>query len=402
MQRSENQQRICSMCNEVGLRACSGCKSVSYCSIECQQTDWPVHKLLCKFQADLQPPTERHRRGILFPADLTAPQFVWVSCDQRQAEEGEPAWEHSDVKPFLGSGNPSPLRYLVQRNVLRSRDIGHTIEIVGRDAFLIDGSILNQSIVRVTNGVAPHTWKGPILALRKKGLAADPLHYDHITMSDLREVVDYFLTYGDEAVGRTDQTKRTKVKGVRISCEADQTVFRAKKYISVQVPREHPVFTQPTPSCGISKLVELPVLVRKYPADKAWAKDESISGTGYSNQAATFLHLNTDPNSRLLMGWGWAPMQWQNNVGSVLVVRADGKDLSPHHCEVLCSFCQFKMQPLFEDSIEADMDSEQPMSKDAVLQQMTKEKFERYFTQYRASLLAVDPSWSATKSPYLA
>jgi hypothetical protein len=60
------------------------------------------------------------------------------------------------------------------------------------------------------------------------------------------------------------------------------------------------------------------------------------------------------------------------------------------------------MQPLFEDSIEADMDSEQPMSKDAVLQQMTKEKFERYFTQYRASLLAVDPSWSATKSPYLA
>jgi hypothetical protein len=402
MQRSGNQQQICPICNEVGLRACSGCKSISYCSIECQQTDWPVHKLLCKFQADLQPPTERHRRGILFPADLKGPKFAWVSCDLQQAEEDEPAWELSDVKPFLGSGDPFPRRYLVQRNVLRSRDIGHTIEIAFRDSFLIDGSILNQSVVRTTNGVAPHAWKGPVLALRKKGLGLDPLHYDHITMSDFRDVVDYFLTYGGEAVGGTDQTKRTKVKGVKISCEADQKVFGTKKYVSVQVPREHPVFTQATPPCPISELVELPVLVRKYPADKAWAKDKSISGTGYNNQAATFLHLNTDPNSRLLMGWGWAPMEWQNNVGSVIVVRADGKDLSPHHCEVLCTFCQFEMQPLFEDSMGAGMDPENPTSKDAVLQQMTKENFERYFTQYRASWLAEDPSWSATKSPYLA
>ena len=83
-------------------------------------------------------------------------------------------------------------------------------------------------------------------------------------------------------------------------------------------------------------------------------------------------------------------------------MSADGKDLSLHHCEVLCDFCQFKMQPLFEDSIGAGMDPEHPMSKDAVLQQMTKEKFERYFTQYRASQLENDPSWLATQSPYLA
>jgi hypothetical protein len=402
MQHSGNQQRICPICSGVGLRACPGCESISYCTIECQQTDWPVHKLLCEFQAGLQPPTETHRRGILFPADLKVPQFVWVSCDLREAKEDEPAWESSDVKPFLGSGDPFPQRNLVQRNVLRSRDIGHTIEIVARDAFLIDGSIPNQSIIRTTNGGAPHAWKGPVLALRMKGLGRDPLHYDHITMSDFRDVVDYFLAYGDETVGGIDQTKRTKVKGVKISCEADQKVFGAEKYVSVEVPREHPIFTQATPPCGISELVQLPVLVRKYPADKAWAKDESISGTGYNNQAATFLNLSTDTNSRLLMEWGWAPVEWQNKVGSVLVVRADGKDLSPHHCEVLCTFCQFEMQPLFEDSMGSGMDPENPMSKDAVLQKMTKENFDRYFTQYRASWLAHDPSWSAAKSPYLA
>jgi hypothetical protein len=401
MQRSENQQRICPICSENGLRACSVCKVVSYCSIECQQTDWPVHRLLCKFQTELQPPTERHRRGILFPVDLKSPQFVWVSCDLQQEEHGEPAWERSDVNPLLGSGDPFPQRFLVQRNVLRSRDIGHTIEIVAREAFLIDGSILNQSIVRTTNGAAAHSWKGLVLALRMKGLGRDPSHYDHMTMRDFRDVIDYFLAYGDETVGETDQTRRAKVKGVKISCEADQNVFGAEKYVSVQVPRDHPVFTKVTTPCGISALLGLPVLVKKYPADKAWAKNESISGIGYNNQAATFLHLNTDPNSRSLMGWGWAPMEWQNKVGSVLVVRSDGKDLSPHHCEVLCTFCQFKMQPLFEDSMGAGMNPENPMSKDAVLQQMTKKNFERYFTEYRASLLAEDPSWSATKSPYL-
>jgi hypothetical protein len=333
--------------------------------------------------------------------DLKSPQFVWVSCDLQQAEHGEPAWERSDVKPFLGSGDPFPQRFLVQRNVLRSRDIGHTIEIVAREAFLIDGSILNQSIVRTTNGAAAHSWKGPVLALRMKGLGRDPLHYDHMTMRDFRDVIDYFLAYGDETIGETDQTRGAKVKGVKISCEADQNVFGAEKYVSVQVPRDHPVFTKVTTPCGISALLGLPVLVKKYPADKAWAKNESISGIGYNNQAATFLHLNTDPNSRSLMGWGWAPLEWQNKVGSVLVVRSDGKDLSPHHCEVLCTFCQFKMGPLFEDSMGAGMNPENPMSKDAVLQQMTKKNFERYFTEYRASLLAEDPSWSATKSPYL-
>ena len=30
------------------LRRCTGCKSSSYCSKDCQRTDWPSHKQLCK------------------------------------------------------------------------------------------------------------------------------------------------------------------------------------------------------------------------------------------------------------------------------------------------------------------------------------------------------------------
>ena len=112
------------------------------------------------------------------------------------------------------------------------------------------------------------------------------------------------------------------------------------------------------------------------------------------NQAATFLHLCTDPGSE---DWGWAPMSWQNCVGSVIVVRADRKDLAPQHVEVLSHFCQFKMGDLFEDSHGCDP----PISKYAVLEEMTKAKFTAYFENYRHRMLNDGiPGWIDVKSPY--
>ena len=44
-------------------------------------------------------------------------------------------------------------------------------------------------------------------------------------------------------------------------------------------------------------------------------------------------------------------MNWQNNVGSVLVVRSADQDVSVQQVEALCHFCQFKIQPLFENAL---------------------------------------------------
>ena len=37
-------------CKEIGVdfKMCARCKSVSYCSRECQKSDWKVHKTVCK------------------------------------------------------------------------------------------------------------------------------------------------------------------------------------------------------------------------------------------------------------------------------------------------------------------------------------------------------------------
>ena len=39
---------ICNRCGSTGIKVCSGCKKVRYCSRECQKEDWSDHKQDCK------------------------------------------------------------------------------------------------------------------------------------------------------------------------------------------------------------------------------------------------------------------------------------------------------------------------------------------------------------------
>lgn len=83
-------------------------------------------------------------------------------------------------------------------------------------------------------------------------------------------------------------------------------------------------------------------------------------------------------------------MSWQNAVGTVLVVRRDGKDLSPLQMEALCEFCQFEVGEAFEAQMEAER------GRNTVLPLLTPAKFADFFAAYREVSL---PEWRAVASP---
>jgi hypothetical protein len=84
----------------------------------------------------------------------------------------------------------------IKRNALRGFDLDHTVEVVCRETFLIDGSKPNSCVMEITKGKMTHDWRGPIVVLRQPGTAMDPRFYEDVTAADLRIVVDYFVSYG--------------------------------------------------------------------------------------------------------------------------------------------------------------------------------------------------------------
>lgn len=375
---------------------CVKCRSVSYCSIGCKQADWPTHKLLCNSDLDSfrVRPGPMYKRAILFPVELgKIPEFIWMEVTSTEESDTCDQFESPKLSGLLEAGNRPVDRQYFQHNILRDRTLDHTIEVVHRSAFLRDGSLPNESIRTATRGVHVHPWAGPIIAFRKKGTNVHA--YDDIRLRDFRDTVDFFITYNNSTFNNdTSNNERLtagveKVRGVRINCDADQRMLGADKYFAVDVADSHTIFAYQD-VIAISRMIELPILVRKCAPNEAW----NLNNT--RNEAATFLKLDLDPTSN---NFGWAPSQWQERVGSVLAVREDLKTLSPHLMEALCYFCQFKicqfqMQPLTgAGTVER--------TRESVLQQLTKAEFQKFFSVYRGQRIAGDLSWVAIPCPYV-
>jgi hypothetical protein len=127
-----------------------------------------------------------------------------VNCELRTEDEGYGSvqWEMPDTDGILSSEKVLPEfeggipeRKPIKRNVLRGFNLDHTVEVVGRETFLIDGSKSNSCVIEITKGKMTHDWRGPIVVLRQPGTEIDPRFYEDVTAADLRIVVDYFLSY---------------------------------------------------------------------------------------------------------------------------------------------------------------------------------------------------------------
>ena len=361
---------ICTICDSTYTRACVRCYSTS---------------LLCsQYSTHTDRPNPSYKRAILFPPDENKPKLIWVECKTEEDDQVPGfTYELCQIREHLGGKlgkyDAFPKYWPIQRNALHDRNLTNTLIVICRETFSIDGSSVNKSVAKATQGAPGHEWRGPILAMKETGLGTDTRFFLDVDMQDYRDVVDYFISYRPDELEDEDGRVRNqnhngkgeKVRGVKIHCEGDQRQYGFAKFAAVDVPAGHPVFSKAI--VPISRLIDMPLHSWQYPPDQIWKKKPNA----HTNVPATVLHRNTGIDSG--DSWGSIPKKWQNDVGSVLVVRRDGRDLSVQRIEALCHFCQFKMQPLFENA---------QMSRAEVQGYLTLQGFAEYFHEMKLRKIA--------------
>ena len=375
----------CILCNKADAHRCQRCKSSSYCSKSCQQIDWSTHKLLCatfsSFDSSSRPSNESFR-AILFPVDDKNPKLVWLRCTWRRFgddEDDADAYQKPEVTSFLGPDaceRDAPIQY----NPVLKRKLSDTIYICHRDSFLVDGSKTNNSIagIMTTTAGQKHDWRGPVIAYGKVGLNNDPTFCRDLDMNDFRHIADYFLSYNANPAPASQKPLGPKIKGVRINCVGDQKRFDKPHFEAVEVFLTDLIFSDHDTS-DIADRIGLPIFTRRCPPDPEWLNKAENENFDFNNQDATFLHLCCDRQGVFDIhsgnfGWGFASQQWQNRVGSAIVVRQDKKPLLPLHAEALCKYCRHEIGPLFAHS-NGEYTEDDPLKKEAVLAMICRPTF---------------------------
>jgi hypothetical protein len=377
-----------------------------------------------------------------------------VPCPKNKAPSSTEAGENPNIELLLGSPiTSSTEKFNIGRNEVRGYTMNHTVQFYGRDNWLNDGSKPNQAALALTDWELPFDWRGNIVVMHYAGLIdkkvkppelvigdisipmptiggeVEPFkEFQDVTMADLRIAVDYLMSYGvgiqrgmehqslyspnsqssdgplselqkqfEKNMGLGESEKKSKrVKGVMIRCEGDIGLQIGKsgkweRYSEVDVTMDHAVWKEcPTEA---SKVMGLPILVHKLPPNPAWDKNNH---TRFDNQPATFLNLTVDPKEETM--WGFAPLEWQREVGSVLLVRKDAKDISREQAWALAEYMQFRVS----DSFEAAMESgEEKQRRAAVLKMLNWKRFDTWLEHFKVEMTAADyKSWKDVRSPF--
>ncbi|PVH85600.1 hypothetical protein DL98DRAFT_651003 [Cadophora sp. DSE1049] len=434
----------CIICDKPNAKACAVC-----------QVDWPLHKTLCKKLSRLPKaprPKSPVRLGILLSADDPDSKLVWVPSQQAPEPNSTSTHEEIVVHHLLGDPITETVEsFNISKNEVREYTLDHTVVLYARDNWLNDGSKPNQAALALTDWELPYDWRGSILVMNYKGLVGKNISpsansgapivlsatqiggemepyqdFQDITLADYRSAIDYLSCHrknvkrGDEysnliatesengqmselqilmdklMADEAEQEKHRKVKGVLIQCEGDIGINkkqsgRWERYSEVAISKQHSIWnSEPTPA---SKIMGLPLLVKKQPHNPAWNQNDH---TRFDNQPATFLNLTVDPKVEDM--WGFAPPEWQNQVGSVLLVRKDQKNLDREQAWALAEFMQFRVSDAFEDAMES---GEERQRRAAVLKMLNWKQFDDFLEKFKVEMAASDGnSWAGVRSPF--
>jgi len=299
--------------------------------------------------------------------------MIWVLCERIRDPDDGVTYDSATLHPLLGSDNPFIATSHIEHNPIRGRQLGsgialwarkkagYAIALRYRETFLVDGSLPNRSIMASAGivGAVPHKWCGSVVAMRTTWSE----HYEDMTLADFRHTLDFLLSYGttetkqsnfsssSPSYGQSQSRPPTAIRGVMISCYGERKLHGSDRFIAVDVPTHHPTRTvgKSGSISPISRHLGMPLRLYKYPDIERWI---DIPGWNRnlcpeSNQDAAFLMMETDTKSS---SWGFAPLYWNTQLGNVLVVRDDGKDLDVDHLGAICRFVRKRLLPMFEES----------------------------------------------------
>ena len=338
----------CTACGNFEARTCKICRTSAYCSPQCYRQDRAIHMVVCssferlKFARPHPPPSVR--LIFFFPPDAEESEVRLISVKQIH----NPGDFYTFKRPQLGSliGSDQPVtdhRYLTQ-DVKLSKDLDHTLKFFMRDAFLKDGSIHNRSILSLTSGSAAHSWRGPIVVLRKPGTRFDPPTFEDVMMMDLTHVLNYFSSYGEKYVEEVDRRLGPEIQAVRISCQADIKLHGSPQFETVLMQDTHSLVTSCIKRAQLTSRVGIPLYLYQQSHDpRVQFGDEDLF-----NEPASNLCFHVEPGDK-----HWGHVINQSGVldcmeGSVIAFRSDCRPLFRNEVEDLCDFAA-NLQPKFEN-----------------------------------------------------
>ncbi|KAF7318923.1 MYND-type domain-containing protein [Mycena chlorophos] len=157
-------------------------------------------------------------------------------------------------------------------------------------------------------------------------------------------------------------TPRTTVRGIVIACDGD---IRSNNglFNEIDLPPTHPIHTRGVVG-PVSKLVGLPIVIYRHLRENPLTmyRDAALD-----NQRATFLMIEP--------GDGFAKPEWQMCVGSVTVMRQDGKPLTRESIETIWMYHDYLLDLFGEGSPRH------------AHRKMTKEQFQGYCERYKEERL---------------
>jgi hypothetical protein len=366
---------------------------------------WSIHKVLCKALKDssTHPPAEaskkNYTRAIYFHPFEDTPRFVWLKTERILEDDCENfhirsadllANDETEAESEGGYVVHSESRILY--NYAVGRRLPHPIIVRYREDFLHDGSQSNRATHRVVDLRSRylHDWRGPLIAYGTSLLddsSLDSQSSVDFTPADLRCLSHWLNAYyflGANSILDTRQELDQGTVGVRINCLGDEKVGGRPKFEPVKIPAYDWIFEEEV--IPIPERLELLMVTQRIPGSvEHWEKRSNIDGecSLLCNHAATSLHLRCDPKVKQGMhgnkySWGLAPLEWQDKVGSVIVMRKDKKPLLPGQVAALVEYCQVRLPGLFQEQ------KEHKTRDNDVLKEISKDKFVEYYNVWQA------------------